>query len=41
MPSPYAQWRNWKFEPGVEKLSWRGPTGHCKGPLPNTQKKRL
>jgi len=27
----YWQWRNLRFEPSGAKLSWRGPTGHCRG----------
>jgi len=26
----YWQWRNLRFEPSGAKLSWRGPTGHCR-----------
>jgi len=27
----HVQWRNWRFEPGGAKRSWRGPTDHYRG----------
>jgi len=37
----YWQWRNLWFEPSGAKLSWRGPTGHCRGPTRQKCRKML